>query len=78
MPDNKIMYVALFVVKILPVLLIGNTSSNKLIVVASKKKFTWFGRFKEIKFLNKKNINIDPIIMVIIIPKIPRSVKISI
>ena len=38
MPDNKIMYVALFVVKILPELLKGNTSNNKLIVAANKIK----------------------------------------
>ena len=37
--DINIMYVALFVVKTLPELLIGNNSKNKPIIAASKNKF---------------------------------------
>ena len=40
MPDIKIIYVALFVVKKLPVLLRGKTSKNKLIVAASMNKLS--------------------------------------
>ena len=44
----SIIYVALFVVKILPVLLSGKTSKTKLIVVADKNKLTKLFPFKNL------------------------------
>ena len=38
MPARRAMYVALLVVKILPVLFIGNPCKNKLIVAAKRNK----------------------------------------
>ena len=63
--------------KILPVLLMGNTSKNKLIVEANNKKLSVVLPFNSLKFLKMKIMNKDAIISVIKIPTIPVSVKIS-
>ena len=63
--------------KILPVLLMGNTSKNKLIVEANNKKLSVVLPFNSLKFLKIKIMNKDAIISVIKIPTIPVSVKIS-
>ena len=63
--------------KILPVLLMGNTSKNKLIVEANNKKLSAVLPFNNLKFLKIKIINKPAIISVIKNPIIPVSAKIS-
>ena len=63
--------------KILPVLLIGKTAKNKLIVAANKIKFSILFSLKSFKFFKIKTTNNNAIINVTKIPTIPVSVKIS-
>ncbi len=70
-------YVALLVVKTLPVLLIGNASKIKLIVAANKNKFSKVLSFKNLNLFIIKKANKNPIISMTENPKIPASVKIS-
>ena len=63
--------------KILPVLLMGNTSKNKLIVEANNKKLSAVLPFNNLKFLKIKIINKPATISVIKNPIIPVSAKIS-
>ena len=68
----------LFVVKILPELLNGKTSKNKLRIAANKNKFSiLFSFFNALKFLNKKTINKNAIPIVKMAPTIPKSINIS-
>ena len=70
-------YVALLVVKILPLLLIGKASRNKLIVDPNNIKLCMEISFKSLKYLKMKYMNKNPIKIITKIPKIPVSVKIS-
>ena len=60
----------------LPVVLIGNISKNKLIQHARMKKFSILPPFKNLKFLKTKVRNKKAIIDIIKNPTIPVSVNI--
>lgn len=77
MDEIIIIYVALAVVKILPVFLKGNTSIIKLIIEADKIKFSILLPLINLKFLKIKIKNINANVPAHNKPTIPDSTKIS-
>ena len=63
--------------KILPVLFKGNASVIKLTVPEVKIKFSKFFILKNLKFFKIKDTNKNPSAVIIKIPTIPVSIKIS-